>query len=145
MSMRPKHSAVHWNCLLMSKNSLDVLKKGLSKLKNSVKESRDNLLAFLNRKEKISDEDEEWLDNASNVPVVDEEAVVDDYERGLTRLTSQKKILPQGVSKEIFRSVQDMAEAEQMIEVNGGDDIDMETVQVKPTTVGCSVQVYASG
>ena len=35
--------------------------------------------------------------------------------------------------KEIFRSAQDMAEAEKMIEVNGGDDINMETVQVKPT------------
>ena len=35
--------------------------------------------------------------------------------------------------EEIFRSVQDMAEVEQMIEVNGGDDINMETVQVKPT------------
>ena len=97
MSMQPKNSAVHWNCLLMSKNPLDVLKKGLSKLKNSVKERRDHLLAFLNRKEKISDEDEEWLDNAGNV--VDEEAVVDllenasDYEHGLIRLTSQQKSL----------------------------------------------------
>jgi hypothetical protein len=70
----------------MSKNPLDVLKKGLSKLKDSIEERKDNLLACLNRKEKISDEDEEWLDNAGNV--VDEEAVVDllenasDYEHG---------------------------------------------------------------
>ena len=35
--------------------------------------------------------------------------------------------------EEIFRSVQDMAEAEQIIEVNGGDDIDMKMLQVKPT------------
>ena len=76
----------------MSKNPLDMLKKGLSKLKDSIKERKGNLLACLNRKEKISDEDEEWLDNASNV--VDEEAVVDfelqenasDCEHGLTGL-----------------------------------------------------------
>ena len=58
---------------------------------------KDNLLACLNRKEKISDEDEEWLDNVGNL--VDEEAVVDllenvyDYEHGLTQLTSQQKSL----------------------------------------------------
>ena len=81
----------------MSKNPLDVLQKGLSKLKNSIKERKDNLLTCLNRKEKISDEDEEWLDNAGNV--VDEEAVVDllenasDYEHSLTRLASQQKTL----------------------------------------------------
>jgi hypothetical protein len=56
---------------------------------------KDNLLACLNRKEKISDEDEEWLDNACNL--VDKEAVVDllenvsDFECGLTWLTSQQK------------------------------------------------------
>ena len=83
----------------MSKNPLDLLKKGLSKLKDSIKERKDNLLACLNRKEKISDEDEEWLDSAGNV--VDEEAVVSllenasDYEHGLTQLqvTSQQKTL----------------------------------------------------
>jgi hypothetical protein len=74
MSTLPKNSAVPRVCLLMPKKPLDVLKKGLSKLKTSIKERKDNLLAFLNRKEKISDEDEEWLDNAGNM--VDEEAVV---------------------------------------------------------------------
>ena len=83
----------------MSKNPFDVLKKGLSKLKDFTKERKDNLLTCLNRKEKISDEDEEWLDNAGNV--VDEEAVVNllentsDYEHGLTQLQvmSQQKTL----------------------------------------------------
>jgi hypothetical protein len=96
MSTLPKNLAVHRDCLLMSK--INVLKKGLSKLKNSIKERKDNLLTFLNRKEKISDEDEEWrLENAGNV--ADEEAVVDllenvsDYECGLTWLTSQQKTL----------------------------------------------------
>ena len=61
----------------MSENPLHVLQKGLqvAKLKDSVKERKDNLLACLNRKERISDEDEEWLDNAGNT--VDEEAVLD--------------------------------------------------------------------
>jgi hypothetical protein len=167
MSTLPKNSAIHRDCLFMSKNPLDVLKKGLSKLKNSIKERNDNLLAFLNRKEKISDEDKEWLDNAGNM--VDEEAVVDflenvsDYECGLTSsldqleahgillqknqmnldseellnpisLISEQEVIVGKVPEEkIFRSVQDMAVAEQMMEVNGGDDIDEETVQVKPT------------
>jgi chaperonin cofactor prefoldin len=81
----------------MSENPLHVLRKGLVKLHDSIKGRKDNLLACLNRKEKISDEDEQWLDNAGNL--VDEEIVVDlldnasDYEHGLTRLTSQQKAL----------------------------------------------------
>ena len=83
----------------MSENPLHVLQKGLqvAKLKDSVKERKDNLLACLNRKERISDEDEEWLDNAGNT--VDEEAVLDllenmsDYEHSLAQLTAQQKIL----------------------------------------------------
>ena len=73
-------------------------KKAFQSLK-TIKERKDNLLTCLNMKEKISDEDEEWLDNAGNM--VDEEAVVDllenasDYEHCLTRLqvTSQQKTL----------------------------------------------------
>jgi hypothetical protein len=108
------------DCLLMSnlKNPLHVLQKGLAKLKDAVKGRKDNLLACLNGKEKISDEDEEWLDNAGNL--VDEEAIVD--------------LLVGKVSEEeIFKSVQDMLEAEQMMEINGGDDVDKETVKAKPT------------
>ena len=81
----------------MSKNPLHVLKKNLqvAKLKDSVtKERKDNLLACLDRKERISyeDEDEEWLDNAGNT--VDEEAVLNllentsDYEHSLAQLTA---------------------------------------------------------
>ena len=81
----------------MSKNPLDVLKSGLTNLKNLTKTRRDDLLARLHRKEKISAKEEEWLDNAANP--VDEEAVVvllenaSDYERGLTRLNLQQKSL----------------------------------------------------
>ena len=74
-----------------------MLQKGLVKLKDFIKGRKDNLLACLNWKEKISDEDEEWLDNVGNL--IDEEAIVDllenmsDYECGLTQLTSQQKSL----------------------------------------------------
>lgn len=83
--------------LPMSKNPLHTLRKGLAKLKDSVEARRDNLLACLNRKERISDEDEEWLDNAGNL--VDEEAIVDllerasDYQTGFAQLTLQQKSL----------------------------------------------------
>ena len=40
---------------------------------------------------------------------------------------------PEDSEEDIFRSVQDMVEAEQMMEVNGGDNIEEEMVQVKPT------------
>lgn len=81
----------------MPKNPLDVLKSGLTNLKNLTKTRKDDLLACLHRREKISASDEEeWLDNAANP--VDEEAIVvllenaSDYERGLTRLNSQRKL-----------------------------------------------------
>ena len=81
----------------MSKTALDVLKSGLAKLKNHAKARKDGLLARLHRKEKISTEEEEWLDNAANP--VDEEAIIDllekasDYECSLKRLNSQQKSL----------------------------------------------------
>ena len=83
--------------LPMSKNPLHVLQKGLAKLEDSIKARKENLLARLNKKERISNEDENWLDNAGNL--VDEELVVDllerasDYEHGLAQLTSQQKSL----------------------------------------------------
>ena len=58
----------------MSKNPLDVLKSGLMKLKNLMKNKKDDPLACLHRKEKNSTEEEEWLDNAANL--VDEEAII---------------------------------------------------------------------
>ncbi|KAF8235270.1 hypothetical protein L208DRAFT_1258171 [Tricholoma matsutake] len=72
----------------MPKNPLDMLKSGLTNLKNLMKTRKDDLLACLHRKEKISAKEEEWLDNAANL--VDEEAVVillenaSNYEQGST-------------------------------------------------------------
>ena len=74
-----------------------MLQKGLTTLKSSVKGRKDNLLACLNKGEKILDEDETWLDNVGNL--VDEETIVDilerasNYEYGLEQLTSQQKAL----------------------------------------------------
>ncbi|KAH9954990.1 hypothetical protein BC827DRAFT_1158422 [Russula dissimulans] len=53
---------------------LDVLKAGLSKLKKGVEKRRTHLLGCLQRGEKISEEDEAWLDNDANH--VNEEAVI---------------------------------------------------------------------
>jgi hypothetical protein len=81
----------------MLSHPLQVLKSGLTKLKNNVKTRKDDLLTRLHNKETLSAVDEEWLDNEANH--VEEEALVDllenasDYEHGLARLNSQKKTL----------------------------------------------------
>jgi hypothetical protein len=77
--------------------SVDVLKKGLSSLRNHIKACKYDILARLQRKERISDEDEHWLDNDANH--IEEEAVINaletasDYDHGLERLDSQQRTL----------------------------------------------------
>ena len=72
-----------------------MLKSGLTKLKNLTKTRKDDLVACLHWKEKISTE-EEWLGAANPV---DEEAIIDllenasNYEHSLTRLNLQQKSL----------------------------------------------------
>jgi hypothetical protein len=81
----------------MGTTTHSVLRRGLSKLKKQVKAQRDALLECVNKCEKISEADEEWLDQDANF--VDEEALVEklnnasDYERKLTRLTSMEQLL----------------------------------------------------
>ena len=81
----------------MSNPPLDNLKKGLSTLKKHVKACKDDLVSCLQRKEKISDDDEHWLDNEANQ--VEEEAIImtlenaSDYEHGLEQLNSQQKTM----------------------------------------------------
>ena len=81
----------------MSQLPLDILKKGLSSLRDQVKACKDDILAQLQRKERISDEDEHWLDNNANH--VEEEAIIhaletaSDYDCGLEHLSSQQKAL----------------------------------------------------
>ena len=56
----------------MPENPLDLLKAGLSELKQGVEIHRKHLLDCLQQQEKISEEDEAWLDNHTNY----EEAVI---------------------------------------------------------------------
>ena len=50
----------------MASKPLDILKKGLAKLKNSCKAKKEQLEAALSRKETISSSNEQWLDNEGN-------------------------------------------------------------------------------
>ena len=76
-------------------NPIEILKKGLTRLRNQVQDRKTRLLAELRASRPISDTDQEWLDNDGNL--VDEERVVDvldcasDYEEGLRRLNSHDK------------------------------------------------------
>ena len=57
-----------------------------------------------------------------------------DIEELLNPRSEQEMIAGKGSEEGIFKSVQDMVEAEQMMEVNGGYNIEVdEMVQVKPT------------
>ncbi|KAF8495834.1 hypothetical protein JB92DRAFT_3126391 [Gautieria morchelliformis] len=75
--------------------AIETLKKGLTKLRNQIRDRKTRLLDVLKASQPISDSDQEWLYNAGNL--VDEERVVDaldhasDYERGLERLNSHDK------------------------------------------------------
>jgi hypothetical protein len=81
----------------MGKNSLQVLKGGLSKLKETVKERKESLLSRLQKQQTISSKDEAWLDQEANL--VDEEALVDalekasDYECALSKLDPKQRPL----------------------------------------------------
>ena len=79
----------------MALKPLEILKKGLLKLKQTVKKKKDELDAKLTWKEPISASDEEWLDNEGNL--IDQQRILDnleaasDYERGLERLGEEEK------------------------------------------------------
>jgi hypothetical protein len=74
---------------------LDILKKGLIKLKQSLKKKKEQLETKLARKESISSSDERWLDNEANT--VDEQCILDtlesssNYEQGLEHLDEAGK------------------------------------------------------
>jgi hypothetical protein len=75
--------------------ALNALKNALSKLKRLAEKRRKDLLDHLAKKEKLSEDDETWLDTAGNL--VDEECVIDaldtasDFERGVERLSDNEK------------------------------------------------------
>ncbi|KAJ6450820.1 hypothetical protein C8R47DRAFT_1230103 [Mycena vitilis] len=73
---------------------LEILKKGLAALKQSVKKRRDDLVARLKREEKVSPADEAWLDTAGNQ--ADEDFIIrvlddaSDYDLAFTRLDADQ-------------------------------------------------------
>ena len=75
--------------------SQNILKKGLEKLENAVKDEKQKLEASLAEKRAISSVDEQWLDNEANT--VDKKHVINmledgsDYERGVARLDDKVK------------------------------------------------------
>jgi hypothetical protein len=79
--------------------SLETLRAGLARLKDSVKKRHDDLAERLQKKERISDADSAWLDNQANH--VDEDMLIDtldnasDFERGVSHLNSKQKGLYQ--------------------------------------------------
>ena len=81
----------------MASKPLDILKKGLVKLKNSLKAKKEQLEAKLSRQESISSSDEQWLDNEANT--VDEQCVIDtlesssNYKQGLEHLDEVGKVI----------------------------------------------------
>ena len=81
----------------MASKPLDILKKGLAKLKISFKAKKEHLEAKLSRQESISSLDEQWLDNEGNT--VDEQRVIDtlesssNYEQGLENLDEAGKVI----------------------------------------------------
>ncbi|KAJ7648925.1 hypothetical protein B0H17DRAFT_1215458 [Mycena rosella] len=93
--------------------SLKTLRKGLATLKEGVKKRKDALALRLKKREKISKEDEVWLDNAANH--VDEDALIvtlentSDSERGLSHLDSKQKGMVQKL-KEIAGGGEETAE-----------------------------------
>ena len=79
----------------MAAKPLNILKKGLARLIESVKTRKNELDTKLQRKEHISLSDEHWLDNDANT--VNEQRVLDtlesasDYEHGLEHLDEHGK------------------------------------------------------
>ena len=75
--------------------TLKALKNAYSKLKKTFETRQKDLLDRLARKEKLSNDDENWLDNDGNL--VTKERVIDtldaasDFERGLEKLTDEEK------------------------------------------------------
>jgi hypothetical protein len=79
----------------MAPSPLEALKQGYEKLKKQVGRRKKALEDRLANKERIPDDDGEWLDNEANL--VDEQRVLEDleaasdYERGVSRLDTKRK------------------------------------------------------
>lgn len=89
---------------MTSPSVLETLKMGFSKLKTRFERRRNALTTRLGRKEKLSAEEEDWLDKEANL--IDEQHLIDkldtasDIDRGLERLDSQDKLLVEKLKME---------------------------------------------
>lgn len=81
--------------LQMAPKSLDILRKGLKSLQNSITVKRDHLLTQLAEKKSITSLDKHWLNNDANL--VNKEYILDtlekasNYKRGVERLNNEGK------------------------------------------------------
>jgi hypothetical protein len=88
---------------MSKKPQVEILRLGLTQLKEQIKLQKDELLLRLSKAECISEDEENWLDNEANL--IDEEEVVSllekapDYERALELLTTQQKIAVERLEK----------------------------------------------
>ena len=79
----------------MAQNPIATLKKGLLEFSKKIKARKDKLIDKLAKNEKLSDDDEHWLDYEANT--VDEQRVLDileaasDYEKEIGRLDGKSK------------------------------------------------------
>ena len=79
----------------MAPYPISTLKKGLAQFSKKIKARKDKLMDMLAKNEKISDDDEHWLDHEANT--VDEQHVLDileaasDYEKEVGRLDANSK------------------------------------------------------
>ena len=100
----------------MAPKPLDILKKGLTNFRASMKARKDNLTAKLARSKPISSSDKHWLDHEANA--IDEQHVIKalesalDYEHGIAHLDDSVK----GFSKGCRQHAQAVCEN---LEING--------------------------
>ncbi|KAG9316525.1 hypothetical protein JVU11DRAFT_2575 [Chiua virens] len=96
----PNHHLLNFSHLM---KPVEVLKKGLSKLRGQIRERKVKLEADLKAGRPVSEADQDWLDGDGNL--VDEERVVEafdkasDYEQHLERLSSCDKLIVDKLQK----------------------------------------------
>ena len=98
----------------MAPNPIATLKKGLVEFSKKIKARKDKLTDKLAKNEKISDDDEHWLDHEANM--VDEQRVLDALE------AASDYNLTETSDREICNAVMEAIDARETMEINGGDD-----------------------
>lgn len=100
----PSQLLTNFSVVLTFMKHVDVLKKGLSKLRDQIRDRKAKLDSELKAGRPISEADQDWLDHGDG-NLVDKERVVDtlenapDYEQGLEGLSSQDKLVVEKLQK----------------------------------------------